>query len=273
MKPRTLCFLIIIGIFMLSMIPSVMAGDDDSESKDPAIALYNRADQYVNVGDYKSALPLLDQALAMNTSLFVSSGVRQYALVDKSKVQIELGDYTGALETINQALAFEESDKLWNNKGYVLYRLGRYDEAVASYNTAIKITPGYTIALINKGDALMKLANYQGAIDAYTLAFAFDTQANDLSLFQKAKTWKDMGDAYYTIGNYPAAIAAYNRVLSFDPENSEASAGIARAQQQADTSTMMMVVGVIAAVIICGAFVYYIIQKRKTLNEKEKSKK
>ncbi len=272
MKPRTLYSLIILIALLLCMVPAVLAAENDTKSLDPAVALYNRAAQYVNGGDYQNALPLLDQALAMNTSQFVSSGARQYALLDKSKVQIELGDYNGALATIDQALALEETDKLWNNKGYVLFRLGRYDEAVTSYNTAIKITPGYTIALINKGDALMKLTKYQGAIDAYTLAFASDVQANDLSFAQKAKTWNDMGDAYYAIGNYQGAIAAYTSVLTIDPENSDAAAGLARAKQQADAGTTMLV-AVILVVIIGGAALYYVMQKRKVIPDKEKIKK
>jgi tetratricopeptide (TPR) repeat protein len=273
MRPGTLYSLIIIVAVLLCLIPPVLAADSATAPQDPAVALFNRADQYIAAGDYKNAILLLDRALAMNTSQFVDSGARLYALLDKSKAQIELGDYTAALATIDQALAIEETDKLWNNKGYVFFRLGRYDDAVTAYNTAIRITPDYTVALINKGDALMKLSKYQAAIDSYTKAMESDAKANDLSFSQKAKTWKDMGDAYYALGNYQAALSSYNSVLSIDPQNSDAAAALARAKQQADSGTAIMIVAVIAVVILCGAAGYYILKRKEKTAEKKKTKK
>lgn len=267
MNSGKICSLLILCALLTCTIPSAFAVDDE------AVKLYNRASQYINVGDYTNALPLLDQALALNSSEFVASGARTYALLDKSKAQIELGEFNGALATIDLALATEETDKLWNNRGYVLFRLGRYDEAVTSYTTAIRITPDYTIALINKGDALMKLAKYQDAIDAYTKAMASDAQANDLSLTQKAKTYKDMGDAYAGLGKYQDAVTAYTASLVNDPGNADTSAALARARQQADAGAQLMIGAVIAILIIGGVAAYYLMQKKTVDPDQKKQKK
>jgi tetratricopeptide (TPR) repeat protein len=263
MKTRHLGIIVLVCALIACTIPFVHAADDES------VALYNQADRLINAGDYRAALSLLDRALELNTSQFVSSGARQYALLDKSKAQIELGDNSGALSTIDLALAIEETDKLWNNKGYVLFLLGRYDESLSAYDSAIRITPKYTVALINKGDSLMKLGRYQDAVDTYTLAFESDAPANDLTLSQKAKTWKDTGDAYYSLGKYQEAVGAYKNSLAFNPANADAAAGLARAQRKASEISPVLVVAAIAAVAIVGGAVYYLARRQKTAPPRE----
>jgi tetratricopeptide (TPR) repeat protein len=44
-----------------------------------------------------------------------------------------------------------------NNKGFSLYNLGRYDEAIKCFDTAIYLDPSLTIALNNKYAAKQKL--------------------------------------------------------------------------------------------------------------------
>jgi len=263
MKNRHLGIILLVCALITCTIPFVHAADDE------AVALYNQADRFINAGDYGTALPLLDRALELNTSQFVSSGARLYALIDKSKAQIELGDNSGALDTIDLALAIEENDKLWNNKGYVLFLLGRYDESLSAYNRAIRITPQYTVALINKGNSLMKLGRYQDAVDAYTLAFESDAQANDLTLSQKAKTWKDTGNAYYNLGKYQEAMSAYKSSLTFDPANTDAAAGLARAQQNASAISPVLVAAALAAVAVIGGAAYYLTRRQKAAPPKE----
>jgi superkiller protein 3 len=259
MRTRKIFTLLVLLALVSAGIPAVLA--EEEQQLDEGIILYNRASQSLNTGDYAAALVLLDQALALNTSEFISSGARNYALLDKSKVQIELNDLTGALATIDQALALEETDKLWNNKGYVLYRLGRYAEAVTAYNTAIKITPDYTVALINKGDALMVLADHQGAIDAYTRAMVSDADDNDLTLTQKAITYRDMGDAHMALGQYREAASAYQSSLVNNPDNAEVKERLSLAQQKADSASQMTIVTVIAVVVIGCAAAWFILKR------------
>jgi tetratricopeptide (TPR) repeat protein len=68
---------------------------------------------------------------------------------------------------------------LWNNKGYALYSLGKYPEALTSYDNALLFEKNYTIALINKGDTLSKMGQYQGAVDTYTRALGTDPGNRD----------------------------------------------------------------------------------------------
>jgi tetratricopeptide (TPR) repeat protein len=56
---------------------------------------------------------------------------------------------------------------LLNNKGVALVGLGRYLEAIQSYDNALKIDPNYDLTLNNKGLSLYNLGRYQEAINCF----------------------------------------------------------------------------------------------------------
>ena len=49
------------------------------------------------------------------------------------------------------------------NRGYVLKSKGNYKEAIADYNQALKIDPGYVDAYINRCDAYCDMGEYNKA--------------------------------------------------------------------------------------------------------------
>jgi len=54
----------------------------------------------------------------------------------------ESGDYEKALAAYNQALPFtDKNPNIWNNKCYVLTKLGRYDEAIDAGKVAVQLAP------------------------------------------------------------------------------------------------------------------------------------
>lgn len=46
----------------------------------------------------------------------------------------------------------------WNNKGYILYKIGRCNEAIECYDNATRIDPNYKLAWSNKAVALKVLS-------------------------------------------------------------------------------------------------------------------
>ncbi|MHB8280911.1 MAG: tetratricopeptide repeat protein, partial [Candidatus Humimicrobiaceae bacterium] len=52
----------------------------------------------------------------------------------------------------------------WISKGLALHRLGKYDEAIKSFNKAIRINPENGRAWISKGGVLDNLGKYDEAI-------------------------------------------------------------------------------------------------------------
>jgi tetratricopeptide (TPR) repeat protein len=51
----------------------------------------------------------------------------------------------------------------WNNKGRVLYKLGKYEKAIECCDKALKIDPDFMEAWYNKGRALAELGKYEEA--------------------------------------------------------------------------------------------------------------
>ncbi len=58
----------------------------------------------------------------------------------------------------------------WNNKGFILYEMGKYEEAIQAYDKAIEIDPNYLLVWNNKGIALEKLGRYDEAAECYNKA-------------------------------------------------------------------------------------------------------
>jgi tetratricopeptide (TPR) repeat protein len=88
---------------------------------------------------------------------------------------IHVTQYNDAIQTIDEGLVIYPKDPiLWNEKGYALFNLGKNQEAVDAYDTAVSFDMNFTSALINKGQALFQMGKYQDAADAYTRAEATD---------------------------------------------------------------------------------------------------
>ncbi len=57
--------------------------------------------------------------------------------------------------------------------GDALDEMGKYDEAIMSYDKAIAIKKDYYLALNNKGVTLKKLKKYEDAIESFQNAISF----------------------------------------------------------------------------------------------------
>lgn len=63
-------------------------------------------------------------------------------LVDLGKKNLENGNFETALSFFEQALLIDPLDPdLWNLQGTALRSIGRYDEAIESFNKSLEIEP------------------------------------------------------------------------------------------------------------------------------------
>jgi tetratricopeptide (TPR) repeat protein len=51
--------------------------------------------------------------------------------------------------------------EIYNGRGNAYYKKGRYEEAIADYDRAIKLRPGYRDALRNRDIAYRRKANWR----------------------------------------------------------------------------------------------------------------
>ncbi|WP_217359984.1 tetratricopeptide repeat protein [Anabaena sp. UHCC 0253] len=76
------------------------------------------------------------------------------------------GDYEGAIKSYNQAIEIQPFHEAWYNKGLVqLFNLKQYENAITSFDEALKINQGLQIAWYNKAQCYALIDNVNLAID------------------------------------------------------------------------------------------------------------
>ncbi|PZO51301.1 TPR end-of-group domain-containing protein [Phormidesmis priestleyi] len=67
----------------------------------------------------------------------------------------------------------------WFNRGLILQRLGRYDDAIISYDRVLKIEPENAFALYNKAKCYALQNNVALAIESLAQAIALDPRVRE----------------------------------------------------------------------------------------------
>ena len=88
-------------------------------------------------------------------------------LAGRGLVLYSLGRYDEALESYNKAVQLQSNDAMaWSNRGLVLVNLGRYEEALESFDKAIQLKPNFALAWNNRGLALVNLGKHEEALES-----------------------------------------------------------------------------------------------------------
>jgi tetratricopeptide (TPR) repeat protein len=87
----------------------------------------------------------------------------------------ESGQYKNALELVSKEIKTDVNNaNAWYNKGILLFKMCRYQDARNSFAQATDIDPEFTEAWCNKGIALMNLGKYLEAIRALDKSIALN---------------------------------------------------------------------------------------------------
>ena len=118
----------------------------------------------------------------------------------------ELGCYQEAINSYDEAIKCKpDKHEAWNNRGIALFNLDRCSEAIACYDEAIKFKPEYHEAWNNRGIALFNLGRYEEAFAAYDQAIKFKVDFHE--------AWNNRGIALFNLGRYEEAIASYDEAI------------------------------------------------------------
>ena len=109
-----------------------------------------------------------------------------------------------------EALSARDRRATLVNRGIILNRAGRYAEAVADFDAALKSRPGLPEASLNRGNARFFQKDYDGALADYRAALAN-------GLRTPAVAWYNIGLALEATGDRAGAAAAYDEALRLDP--------------------------------------------------------
>lgn len=111
-----------------------------------------------------------------------------------------------------EALTEDETVATYVNRGILKARLGRFDEAVSDYDTALRHDPDEPEAYLNKGFALLQLSETgQEAKPLFDSAIAKKTRRPELAYYGR-------GVAHELAGEVRAAYQDYRQASRLDPK-------------------------------------------------------
>jgi tetratricopeptide (TPR) repeat protein len=164
-------------------VTKIVTNQTSDLEKDSANQYYNYGVQSLSQGDTLAAIKFFDQALAENTTMIKKTDAILYLYQGKSYALIKLERYNDAIAAADEGLGMYPRDAmLWNNKGFAHYSLGKQQEALLAYTTAVSYDGNYTNAYLNEGNVLSDMGRYSEAVAAYTRANEtdpFNTAAYD----------------------------------------------------------------------------------------------
>ena len=126
--------------------------------------------------------------------------------------QDDLGKYEEAIASFDKALKIKpDFHQAWKSRGIVLRKLGKFEEAIASYDKALEFKPDYHEAWNNRGVALDELGRFDEAIASYDKALEIKPDLHE--------AWCNRGIALDNLGKLEEAIASYNKALAIKPDD------------------------------------------------------
>ena len=190
-----------------------------------AFLLYQQQRQPAALRAVKSALKLnpdAREALALHSVLLLDAGQHDKALASISKVVArEPGDAAAwhnrgvilaklrrleeAVGSFDKALAIQPTAEAWTNRGAALLELTRLEEALSNFDKALAVKPAFVGALYNRGNALMELERYPEA------AAAFDNML--VKTPNSFEAWNNRGAALYEMNRFADSLESYDRAV------------------------------------------------------------
>jgi tetratricopeptide (TPR) repeat protein len=135
--------------------------------------------------------------------------------IEEGDKLLEAGDYEGAVRVYDSVIAEnpgQAQKEMWYNRGMAQNVLGHYQDASQSFDRVLAMAPKDSLALAQKGAALLGLGRYDDAL-VYT----------DLALEQDSDTewiWNNRGIALTNLGQQKEARAAFDNAMVFKSKRS-----------------------------------------------------
>jgi tetratricopeptide (TPR) repeat protein len=122
----------------------------------------------------------------------------------------EMGRYEEAITCYDSALYENESNsQAWLLKGEAIYSLGGYEAALTCLNRSIELSPKSAQNRCFKGNLLLTLGEYEEALDYFDKATVFSPKF--------ASAWQGKGAALVNLGRYEEAISCFDKVIDMEP--------------------------------------------------------
>lgn len=163
---------------------------------------------------FSEAAVLYEEALLIDAGNFDALSLFGALLLQTKKLP-------QALKMLSKANKINSSDPIChNNQGICLKELGRYEEALISYDCAVRLNPKYFEAIFNRGNTLWQLKRYDEAIKSYDQSLKINPAYRDAIL--------NRSNLFGELSRFDEAIKGFELILSQHPEHEGASIGLAQ---------------------------------------------
>lgn len=187
----------------------------------PALAWYYHGLALQTMGRLETALGSYGRALRLEPENIM-------ARAGQCAVAAELGysggtgnSYQGctlgeSVVAYEQALAQQpDAETLWFQQGLALEQLGRYAQALTSYEQAIGLVADYSLALAHQCGVLNQLEDFETALAACDAALAGNGNWDRLG---PGYAWSQRSAAQVGAGDYEGALASADRAVAILPD-------------------------------------------------------
>lgn len=166
--------------------------------------LVNLASASIGKGSFDQALEFLEKARQINPDMpkiFSCFGT----------IYVRMGKYPEAIEQFQKALTFEISAETHYNLGIAYYQTGQTDQAIKSYEEALKLDPANPACHVNLGIAYLNQQKFDQAIAEYQKALQLDPD--------NAEAFINLGVVYYHQGKFDLAREIYQKADEIAPNH------------------------------------------------------
>jgi tetratricopeptide (TPR) repeat protein len=176
---------------------------------------YQKLLELVQTDRYSEAQKLLSEIVSQEDRSVEKSDLSFSLRFLEGLKLLAAGKNLKALELFDVVLVEDKSDvNAWSWRGNSLHNLGKYEEAIASYERAISIKPDREEVWSWRGNSLHNLGKYEEAIASYERAISIKPDREEV--------WSWRGNSLHNLGKYEEAIASYERAISIKPDDHQA---------------------------------------------------
>lgn len=136
----------------------------------------------------------------------------EFTLFSKAIHAMENGDHDLALETYNLIEREHTSEFPWvyNGRGYIHFKQGRFDDALADYTRALDLEPSFAQAMHNRAFTRSAKGDFEGALEDFEETLSLEGES--------ASLLNNRGGVYLSIGQEEKALRDFERSLELSED-------------------------------------------------------
>nr|WP_316640671.1 tetratricopeptide repeat protein [uncultured Roseateles sp.] len=163
----------------------------------------------------------LDAVLTICNHIFRTNPSQPDALHLRGMVKNERAQYDDALKDIERAIAIGANTSMYSNRGLVLRKMGRLQDAVASYRKSLEMNGQQALVHCNLGILLSSMNQWDEAKLAYASAIQIDP--NNMEIY------RCLGICQLSSGDIAAAVLSFKKCCELAPNTALAHTNLASA--------------------------------------------